>query len=265
MSEEQRSLIQRATDLVNSGKFSEALELSRSVLVTDPNSADAKLIEAISLSQLGNVSDATEAFSVAAALAPTDTRVRYNAAVHALNAKQFDLARSYAQEVLSMDPSHSGAQNVLSQLPAAPDFSTPTAAYPREPMEGFQPAYEGIAFLRNKAPQWTAIGWGISALTFVFFIYFWATLFPHINELMKAAQENNPDATRDFAMKVSNPVLSFGPYILVFANIIYMIMDIIHRKGSFLWLIGHIPCSCCGMFLGGNFLTLPLYMALGRK
>ena len=65
MSEDQISTIQQATDFVNAGKFEEALERSRAVLVTDPNSGDAKLIEAIALSQLGNSRDASEAFSAA--------------------------------------------------------------------------------------------------------------------------------------------------------------------------------------------------------
>ena len=265
MSEDQNSVLNQATDLINAGNYEEALERSRAVLITDPNNGDAKLIEAIALSQLGNSRDASEAFAEAVRIAPTNVKARFNAAVHEFNTGNVGQARTLAKEALDLDRNHEGTKELIERMGPEQPMTAGGVTYPREPAAGFEPAYEGIAFIKANPGGWTAIGWVISALSLLFFVFFWITIFPHMNEFMQAAQSGNQQSSRDIAMKISNPVLSIGPYLLVLLNVVWMIMDIIHRKGSFLWLIAHIPCSCCGTFIGGNFLTLPLYMLFGRK
>jgi tetratricopeptide (TPR) repeat protein len=265
MSEDNNSMLQQATDSINSGNFNEALEQARGILVSDPTNGDAKLIEAISLSQLKNSRDASEAFAESIRLMPTSVKARFNAAVHEFNYGNVGEARILAKEASSLDPSHEGTKTLIQQMGPEQPIGQPDVSYPRMGSAAMEVPNEGIAFIRENPGRWTAIGWAICALTFCFFVFFWATIFPHFNEFMEAAKSGNQDASRNVAMKISNPVLSFGPYIIILLNIVWMIMDIIHRKGSFLWLIAHIPCSCCGTILGGNFITLPLYMLFGRK
>ena len=266
MSEDQNSALQKATDLVNSGNFNEALESARTALTSDPNNGDAKLIEAISLSQLGNNRDASEAFSEAVRLSPTNVKARFNAAVHEFNCGNVGEARNLANQALSIDPDHEGTRVLVERMGPEQVQMTPGASYPRENMAGFEPPHEGIAFIRSSPKVWTAMGWLISGLSLVFCIYFWASIIPHVSELVDAANSKNPTASSNqIASKISNPVLSFGPYIMVLANLVWMIMDIIHRRGNFVWLIIHIPASCIMACIGGNFITLPIYMIFGRK
>ena len=266
MSEDQYSALQKATDLVNSGHFTEALESARTAMTSDPNSGDAKLIEAISLSQLGNNRDASEAFSEAVRLSPTNVKARFNAAVHEFNNGNVGEARTFANQALSIDPDHEGTKVLIERMGPQQVQMATGANYPRENMAGFEPPHEGIAFIRANPSLWTAFGWIISALSLVFCIYFWASIIPHVSELVDAANSKNPTgSSREIASKISNPLLSFGPYVMVLANLIWMIMDIIHRRGNFVWLIIHIPASCLMAVIGGNFITLPIYMIYGRK
>jgi len=265
MSEEQQSSLEQATDLVNSGNYIEALERSRSILVTDPTNGDARLIEAISLSNLGNVSDASEAFASAMEMVPDNVRIRFNAAVHETNAGNAEQARSLAKSVLDSEPDHQGAKDLLARLDLTSGPQVAPGSYPRQTAASIEVPYEGIAFLRNHGPLWTAIGWAISALSILFFIYFWATMIPHLGDFSAAASSPDKDATKKLMASTATPLLMYAPLSLLLPNVIYMIMDIIHRKGSFTWLFAHIPCSCIGALGGGNCVILPIYMLLGRK
>lgn len=266
MSEDQNPAVQKATDLVNAGNFEQALEVACTAQVSDPNNGEAKLIEAISLSRLGNSRDASEAFSEAIRLSPNDAKPVFNAAVHEFNSGNLGEARNLANQALLLDPNHQGLKMLFDKM--GPEAVPPVqgASYQRESVSSFEPAGEGIAFLRNNPAAWTAMGWMISALSLIFCIYFWASIIPHIGEMVAATNSKNiQGSSREIASKISNPLLGLGPYVLVLLNLVWMIMDIIHRKGNFIWLILHIPASCIMSIIGGNFITLPIYMMFGRK
>ena len=265
MSQDPNSHLQQATDFVNAGNYNEALERARAVLIGDPSNGDAKLIEAISLSQLGNSRDASESFAEAIRLAPTIVKARFNAAVHEFNTGNVGQARLLATEALNLDPKHEGTKELMERMGPEPQIMATGVSYPRENMADYQPAYEGITFIRNNSKAWSAAGWIISAGSLLAFIALWATVVPHLSELLDAAQANDTGKTQALSRKIGNPMVSIGVYGFVALNLIYMIMDIIHRKGNFVWLIVHIPCSCIGVCVGGNFITLPIYMLFGRK
>lgn len=260
MSEEQQSAIQQATDLVNAGNFSEALEKSRAILVTDPTNADAKLIEAISLSQLKNTRDASEAFAEAVRLAPGDARIRFNAAVHENNAGNADQARILAQEVLNADPNHQGAKDLLAQI-SQTTTAVPPGAYPREGAAGFEPPHEGIGVVRSMGSAWLGIGIFLALASLCLMAWTLISVVPHISEIMKAGQSQDQARMNELMAGLRNPVLTAFSWVVLGGNLIWTIMDIIHRRGNFLWLLPHIPCTCCGF----GFLTQGLYILFGRK
>ena len=43
--------------------------------------------------------------------------------------------------------------------------------------------------------------------------------------------------------------------------LIWSIMDIIDRRGNFIWLIPNIICSCCAF----GWITMPIYILAGRN
>jgi len=261
MSEEQNSTIQQATDFVNAGKFNEALTVSRKVLESEPNSGDAKLIEAISLSQLGQSRDASEAFSAAIRMAPTNVKARFNAAVHEFNMGNTGQARTLANEALNLDPEHEGTKTLLEKM--GPEQAPPQGGmqYPREAPEGFMPQNEGIAFVQNLGPSWVMIGWFLvicSAASFAFSTY---NLVTHWGDFSSAIASKDQAQIQAASKAMQNPMMQIFAYMVLGANMVWTIMDLIHRKGNFLWLIGHIPCTCLGL----SFITQPLYIIFGRK
>ena len=261
MSEDQISTIQQATDFVNAGKFEEALERSRAVLVTDPNSGDAKLIEAIALSQLGNSRDASEAFSAAIRLAPTNVKARFNAAVHEFNMGNTGQARTLATEALNLDPEHEGTKTLLEKMGPEPVPLQGGMQYPREAPEGFEPAHEGITFIRNLGPSWVMIGWFLAICSAASFAYSAYGLATHWSELMAAMSSKDQAQMQAVTKAMQNPMTQIIAWGVLGANMVWTIMDLIHRKGNFAWLIAHVPCTCLGL----SFITQPLYILLGRK
>ncbi|MEI8282714.1 MAG: tetratricopeptide repeat protein [Armatimonadota bacterium] len=261
MSEDQNSTIQQATDFVNAGKFEEALESSRAVLVTDPNSGDAKLIEAISLSQLGQSRDASEAFSAAIRMAPTNVKARFNAAVHEFNMGNTGQARTLANEALNLDSNHEGTKTLVEKM--GPEQAPPQGGmqYPREAPEGFMPQNEGIAFIRNLGPTWVMLGWFLVICSFASFAYSAYNLVIHWADLMSAVSSKNQAQIQAVSNAMQTPLMQIFAWVVLGANMVWTIMDLIHRKGNFVWLIGHIPCTCLGL----SFITQPLYILLGRK
>ena len=269
MSEDQFSPLHQATDFVNGGNYEQALEMSRSILVTDPNNADAKLIEAISLSALGSPRDASEAFSAAIQLAPTIAKPRFNAAVHEFNVGNIGPARLLANEAKSLDPQHDGVSQLLERMGPEPQFSS-KPSYPRIASNEFETPNEGIEFIRKNPHAWMLIGWCITLGSFLTTIWFLMTIVPHFNELLDAGKSigDGPagfQKTKGLQNSIGSPLLSVAVYGFSISNLAWMVMDIIHRKGNFVWLILHIPCTCLGLGLGGNFITLPIYILFGRK
>jgi tetratricopeptide (TPR) repeat protein len=260
MSEDHNSPVQQATDLVNSGNYEEALEQSRALLVTNPNNADAKLIEAISLSALGNHRDASEAFSAAIQMAPTKAKPRFNAAVHEFNVGNVGPARLLANEALNLDPKHEGVARLLERIGPEPKMA-PGLTYPREFAADFEVPNEGIPFIKRLGSGWVLIGWILSLLSAFSFFYGLAGLLSHYSEISSAMQSADQSHIRTIAQSMQNPIMSGLGYILVGINLVWMIMDLIHRKGNFVWLLPHVPCSCVGF----SFITMPIYILFGRK
>jgi tetratricopeptide (TPR) repeat protein len=261
MSEEQNSMLSKATDFINAGNFNEALETSRGILVGDTNNGDAKLIEAISLSQLGNGRDASEAFAAAIRLSPTNVKARFNAAVHEFNSGNVGQARTLASEALNLDPTHDGTKELVTRMGPEQPYTPGGINYPREGVGGFEPANEGIPFVKSLGSAWVLIGWALAALSAASFAYGLIRLAQNWGDLMSAMTSNDQAKIQQVTMAMSNPIMQILGYALIAFNMIWTIMDIIHRKGNFMWLIGHIPCTCVGL----SFITQPLYILLGRK
>jgi tetratricopeptide (TPR) repeat protein len=249
----------QATDAINAGKFNEALNSARNILVIDPEQAEAKLIEAIALSQLGNRSDASEAFVQAVELNPNDPKVRFNAAVHEFNAGNSEEARKYANEALERDPTHKGAKDLLSRMPQTVDANG-FSGYSRESAAGFSPEAEGLPFIKNLGKNWLLIGWLLSGAGLILFAISLMMTLQNFPQMMSAITSGDQSKLQQISGG-QNPLITILYYPVLLATLVYMILDLIHRKGNMVWLVAHIPCTCCGF----GFVTLPIYLLFGRK
>lgn len=261
MAEEGQQRLEKATELLNLGQTAEALEISRTVLVGDPTNVNAKLIEAIALSQLGNIRDASEAFAQATEIDPQSVKAHFNAAIHEYNMGNLDGAKAFAEKTVELDPKHDGARGLLDRMKAT---TTPTSAvsnYQRVSATEMEVPYEGIAFVQKLGKNWVIIGWVLAAISVLFFVNELLGLLRHLPELNNAVGKQDMHQIQNLSRTVSPVIYQAIGMIFRFASIFWVVIDILNRRGSFFWLIGHVPCSCIGL----GFVTQPLYMLLGRK
>jgi hypothetical protein len=108
---------------------------------------------------------------------------------------------------------------------------------------------------------WVSLGWVLTLVSVASFVNMILTVLPKMSEVMAAAQAGDQAKSAALQASMTNPALQVFGYLHLAAVVVWMILDLIHRKGNMLWLIAHIPCSCCG----GSFLTLPIYILFGRK
>ncbi len=319
MSQEQsRQFVEQATQSVQSGQFEGALQLVDQALAINPADPDAHILRGICLSQTGQPAAATEAFQRAMYLDPNSSKARYNLAVHQYAQGQKSEALRLAREAASLDASHSGARQLISNLEAelnqrstsaGPNPNDPLAAppisqsppatmpsanpYAGSPVQGetarnepsmpgappapysgptnlppvtnpyAKPAYSGpvhsIPFVENLGGAWLGIGWFLAALSFLGFIV-------GVIIVVGAFQAGNLNDPESFnrAMNSSSGltlISQIAGYGSLLGIIIWSIMDLIDRRGNFVWLIPNIICSCCGF----GWITLPIYILAGRN
>jgi hypothetical protein len=75
---------------------------------------------------------------------------------------------------------------------------------------------------------------------------------PNKPELFQAAMEKNS------GLLWMSRIAGFGSLLGI---VIWSIMDLIDRRGNFIWLIPNVICSCCGF----GWITLPIYILAGRN
>jgi tetratricopeptide (TPR) repeat protein len=263
MNEQLNSQLLAATEAVNQGRFQDALDGVKGILSLDPSLGEAKLIEGVALSQLGRKEEASASFSEAIRLEPQSAKARFNAAVHAFQIGETETARVLATHTLQIEPTHKGARELVERIapgsyqPGPPQMS---AEYPRE----YQETHQGIEFIRKLGPTWKMFGWLLTGVGLLYFTFSTMKILPYFQELVAAMGSNNTSKIESIQMQMASAIpgwlTAFG-YLLTAFYILYMVLDLNHRKGNMLWLIMQIPCSCCGL----GWLTLPIYLLFGRK
>lgn len=258
MSDGVKKALDEATEAFNAGRFGKARELSQNVLASEPENAEATLIFAVSSSQIGDKTGASDAFSRAIELDVTNPKVRFNAAVHEFNAGNLGLAKALAEQALSLDPDHVGSKALLEKIPAD---SSLISNYTRVPENQFETTHAGIPFITRLGNKWVAIGWTVAVLSLVVFVATLVRQLPYMPELMDAAMKQDQAQIQGIMKKLSNPVIDLLGFALNVANLLFVLLDLIHRRGNMLWLIGNIPCNCVGL----GFFSTPAYLLFGRK
>lgn len=274
---DREGLIDRATDAINGGESTRALEIAEEIRKGEGPNADEALIRGIALSSLGRTAEASDAFAEATRRAPQSHKARFNAAVHEFNAGNVEGARVLANEALALDPAHSATRGLVQKIfehanpapeevePSPVDVPARTSApRPWEPQAGDEE--EPLPWIGQLGTTWTTIGGVIVVLAFLGFV---ATTAITLRELsryeMGGSYEEAIRASRA-AMNAlqKDPIANAaGHYsnLTGVAAILWTILDLVRRRGNFLWLMGVVPCSCFSF----GWLILPLYLLLGRK
>ena len=257
--------VNQATDALNNGNPNLALEIVEKVLVQVPNQPDALLMKGIALSQLNRSEDASKLFVEAVQASPNSVKARFNAAVHEYNAGRVGIAQQLVKDALSIDPNHQGSKELLNRLLPTNIESTPAYGSTIAPAQ-LQVTREntGVPLVNAMGPFWVALGWGLILLTFASFFYTNFLLFtsPAFSKML--SNPGNFDQINAASVELQKNIPNWLQLIDILSRVVallWMIIDLNHRRGNYLWIL---PQLLCGL-VGCGWMVTPLYMILGRK
>lgn len=277
-SEQSKAFLDSATQALQGGQFSQALELVEQAIALTPEDSEAFVLKGIAHSQLQQADEATEAFRHAIMLAPVSVKAYYNLAVHYFAIGQKAAAVEMAHEAVRLDPQHVGAKDLLNRVeaetrpghPAAPDPSVhdplaappegtagpqqpgqPAGPYQAAPQTFYRQGYESknvhsIAFIENMGKSWDTVGYAIGAVSTVLGV---TSL---VQQFQFYSSHNWDFVAAQQALQAQGPVYGnmllflLGMFTLLM-SILWMIMDITDRRGNWLWFLPYVLCCCCGL------------------
>jgi hypothetical protein len=114
--EQAKAFIDEATQSLQSGNFQQALDLAEQAIAIDPRNSDAHVLKGICESQMGQAEAANETFRKAIMHSPYNAKAYYNFAVHKKALGEKKEALELAREAASVDPRHTAARTLYSQL-----------------------------------------------------------------------------------------------------------------------------------------------------
>jgi tetratricopeptide (TPR) repeat protein len=275
--------ILRGICLSQTGQPAAATDAFNRAISLDPSSAKAKYNLGVHQYALGQKQEALRSARDAANLDPAHTGARQlisNLEVE-LAAPARPVAQNHndplAQPPIIPSPTPSvtsapqanpyGSQSYSSEAPRPqPEMPTPPPAgvHPvQAPNPYMKNAYEGpahsIPLVESIGNAWIVIGWGLALLSLLSVIFYVLI----VVEVVRSGNFNDPKAL-EAAMRANGGLMmatQVSYYGSLLGIIIWSIMDIIDRRGNFIWLIPNMICSCCG----GGWITLPIYILAGRN
>ncbi len=267
--EQSQSFIEQATQSIQGGQFSQAIELLDQAIAINPMSADAYLLKGVALAQMSSPDLATESFQKAIGIEPDNAKARFNLAVHFSRIGQKQGALTEAREALRVDPNHAGARDLVTQLeaemgvaastPSAPDGappiqgatgstyqsnpyqSGPTASYNRE---GYAPKVHTLPFVERMGSTWTTLGWIFTGIALLIFVLSLSKI-PVQYNLMQEAMKNPNRPPTPPPTTIFDLILQIFSVLNWICSITWIIMDIVDRKRNWLWLVLYCICCCC--------------------
>ncbi len=279
MSEQSNEYMRLATEAYGAQNYTSALENVEQAILADGTNVSAWILKGILLAQTQRPSEATMAFEQAISVGPENAKAYYNFATHMHQQGNSSRALDLANMAVSLDPAMTSAQDLvrlLSPSPMAPpqtsgEYSSsagsPYASPPnfaQYPREGYQPAgNHAVPFVEKLGQKWIVIGYFIAIISLMYFVFSLAVAWPFLNEMFANFQDQAKmqAAAEKISSRTGGAFGQLVGYILPVGAVAWMIIDLIDRRGNFLWLIPGICCACCGM----HWAILPLYIVLARK
>lgn len=273
---DREGLIDRATDAINGGDPERALGIADEIRKGEGPNADEALIRGIALSSLGRIAEASDAFAEAIRRAPNSHKARFNAAVHEFNAGNLAGARELAAQAIAIDPAHGSTRELAikieeaakpPRLEADPEAGVTVDAIPSSAAMYARPAddEEPLPWIRDLGPRWVMIGLIIAGLSFLTFLGITAMALASGSgaapRTISEAVDAGSKAAQSLQRVPAYQLLSLFDLIMRMASIGWTVLDLVRRRGNFLWLVAVVPLSC----LSFVWIGLPIYILFGRK
>jgi|CXWL01.1.fsa_nt_gi tetratricopeptide (TPR) repeat protein len=280
MSQEQvEQFIRESQQSMQTGHFGSALELCEQAIALNPNSSEAHVLRGVALAQLNRPEEATHSFQAGIRFGPNNPKAFFNLAVHHHQQGQKALSEEMAKETLRIAPDHSGAKSLLAGSEVSKgskshsSFDKPTiisgmeletpATNATQPTATYRPGYDAtsegsLQFVERMGNGWDATGILLSIASLLLGCYGWAISIIALAEMGSSFANSNAMSSMFEGLGGWVSVVSavFGLF-----GIAWMILDLIHRRGNWLWMLPYTLCCCCS--IGG--ITQLIYMWKGRE
>lgn len=281
--EQARDFVERAVQAIQSAQYQQAADLADRAISLEPSDTEAHILRGVALSQLGHANEATDSFRRAIQLSPQNSKAFYNLAVHYYGLKEKERALEMAREALRIDPNHTPARELVDRIqgelgvPPSPEVPQPPAEamdvpqpqpQPFAPQEGsyYRPGYydynepvHSLRFVEALGKIWDGIGWVLSLGCMICWISYVVLLAPVLTKFM-----SNPSVLRTMNNQTFGPAptLNLLVYCFVFLMIIWMIIELLDRRGNWMWLLPILFSCCC---LRITWAIVPMYILFGRQ
>lgn len=270
--ESANQFVEEAKQAFLSQSYDRSLELANQAIDLDPNLAEAFLIRALSLSNLGQPQAASESFQMAKQLDPYNPKPYYNYSVHLYQLGEKNLALAEVRQAISRDPNYASAKEFEAKLELELGIRTESEmvtaattsgeAIPPPQFYSNQAAYSGqdigsVPFVQNMGKKWDYIGWGLAAASLVLLVVSFTMSIGMVTEIF-----SNPEAVLEMTGSGSMLGLQIVSFLLSFSVLTWAILDILNRRLSWGWLILIVVLNCC---CGMAFVALPIYLVATRK
>lgn len=252
MSAPDSSPFQPIYDAIEAGNFDAALAQADSAIASQPASDEAHLLRGAALSRLNRGVEAVDSLKTSVALNPNKPNAYVQMAWQLDQLGRRDEAIQQAETALRIDPSNQEAHRLLTAW--KPTMSPPPSSenpyqnpsvYPRE-----VPSMSGgtLEFINKMGDsKWMAIFWVLYlgyCLVSIFLTYYYVT---NLSTLLDLSNTDMPA-----------PLIILGVLSIPFSigTIIWGVLDIVHKRTSWAWLIVFV---CCAPYLTW------LYPTMGRN
>jgi tetratricopeptide (TPR) repeat protein len=274
----------RGICLSQTGQPAAATEAFQRAIALDPNSAKARYNLAVHQYAQGQKREALQSAQDAVAIDPNHTAARQLVAsteaelgsgpvtVHPANdplstppvvvppVEQAPQANPYTASAPPVE------QSSIPQMPSAP----PTVQLPAGPVPGAANQYyrppdyaepaHSIPFVENMGSAWIAIGWGLAVLDLALFVFALAVFIPAFSQAFSGNGDPQQVQARMEGL-AGIRVIQIGGWASHILIIVWTIIDLIDRRGNWVWMIPNVVCTCCSF----GWLTLPIYILAGRN
>lgn len=276
---ESEAFVLRGIALAGSQRPDEATESFRKAILLSPYNSKAYFNLAVHQYQLGNKVEALEMAREAAKVDPRNSGARE--LMTRIEAEMAGPATTVVSTPNPADPLSGPAtagpapsEPVQAAAPVqtsgpiyTPPPSTPPGGYVRP---GYEQATGGsLQFVENLGGKWTLIGWLLAAASLIGLILAVALLLPVFSQAMASAasssQANQAESQAQMTAAMQGSPLYWPMNLLYYGSllggILWTILDLVNRRGNFVWIIPMVACSCCGF----GWLILPIYLLAGRR
>jgi len=287
--EQAREFVEQAVQAIQSAQYPQAADLLQRAISLDPTDSEAFILQGVTLSQLRKPTEATESFRKAIQLSPYNSKAFYNFAVHYYSLNQKDRALEMGREALRLEPGHTQARELVERLqaelhvPPSPDVPAPPppmagtpppsglgfegppqAGYYRAGYYDYHQPVHSLRFIEQMGGWWDGLGWLFSGGYFLTWLAGLIVAVPIMQAVL--ANPNNP-AFRNmrggfFGGGMGNPLLSLTSDVLLLLIFVWMILELLDRRGNWLWIVPTIVSCCCFAI---TWLIPPIYILFGRQ